>query len=187
MYPGKLGTFYLVDEMLRFYKVMSEKLPGSIFVVLTNDDPSALMEKAKAAGVEENKLRVIKAVPFEEMPKYIVMADAGIFFINSYKKIGSSPIKMGEFLASGVPVVINPGIGDTEELVRENNVGIVVTNFSDGHYSNAVDQLRALKEEGEALKERCRKTAEENLSLEKAVGSYAHIYEALNDSKAEKA
>jgi radical SAM superfamily enzyme YgiQ (UPF0313 family) len=180
MYPGKLGTFYLVDEMLDFYKVMAEKLPGSIFVILTNDDPSVLMQKAKAAGVEEDRLMVIRAVPFEEMPKYLAAADAGVFFINPYKKIGSSPIKMGEFLASGVPVVINPGVGDTEELVRENNVGVVVTGFSDGQYGDAIDRLRELKKEGEALRERCRKTAGENLSLQGAVISYARIYRALD-------
>jgi glycosyltransferase involved in cell wall biosynthesis len=186
MYPGKIGTFYLVDEMLHFYKAMSEKVPDSVFVVLTNDDPSALLKKAKAGGIVEDKLKVIKAVPFEEMPKYLSIADAGIFFINPYKKIGSSPIKMGEFLASGVPVIINPGVGDTEELVREGRVGVIVEKFSTTDYSSAIERLFELKNEGEGLRTRCRDVAGRNLSLKEAVGRYARIYESLVGAGSDK-
>jgi glycosyltransferase involved in cell wall biosynthesis len=94
---------------------------------------------------------------------------------------------MGEFLASGVPVIINPGVGDTEELVLENNVGVVVDEFNEDNYKKAFDRLRVLKEDGDALKERCRQTADRNLSLEYAVDRYARIYDALDRPTLEKA
>src|SRR3989338_10507935 len=41
MYPGKLGTFYMINEMLDFYKILSETIPDTTFFVVTNDDFSA--------------------------------------------------------------------------------------------------------------------------------------------------
>ncbi|MCM8761029.1 MAG: glycosyltransferase, partial [Candidatus Omnitrophica bacterium] len=133
----------------------------------------------RKTGIDIHRLRIIQGVPFENMPEYLRIADAGLFFINPYKKIGSSPIKLGEFLSSGVPVIINPGVGDTEEIVREGNVGVVVENFTADDYKKAVERLLILKEEGEVLRRRCRDIAKRYLSLDEAVTKYARIYDAL--------
>jgi len=50
IYPGKIGTFYLVDEMLDFYRAMAKAVPNAVFLVLTNDDTSALLKKASYKG-----------------------------------------------------------------------------------------------------------------------------------------
>ncbi len=180
MYPGKIGTFYFVKEMMDFYLKLSEAIPGAVFLVLTNDPPGPLLEMAKARALGEDRVRVITGLGFEDMPRHVRAADAGIFFINPYKKIGSSPIKMGEFLASGVPVIINPGVGDTEEMVRGNRAGVVVTDFSAPAYKGAVKELMALKDEGADLKTRCRDTASRHLSLAGGVEKYSGIYAALS-------
>lgn len=185
MYPGKIGTFYLMREMLDFYKTMLSAVPDAIFVILTNDDICTVSETAKELGIDDRRIKIIRSIQFDEMPRYMGIADAGIFFINSYKKIGSSPIKMGEFLASGVPVIINSGIGDTEELVRENNVGVIAERFDEAAYKDAIRQLLDLKKESDALKARCRDTARRYLSLDDAVAGYARIYDALRASNAE--
>lgn len=185
MYPGKIGTFYLMKEMLEFYKIMLSTVPNAVFVILTNDDTRAVSETAKGLGIDEQRIKILRGVRFDEMPRYMGIADAGIFFINSYKKIGSSPIKMGEFLSSGVPIIINPGVGDTEELARENNVGVVAKRFDEAAYKDAIRQFLELKKEGDALKKRCRDTARRYLSLDDAVAGYARIYDALCVSNTE--
>lgn len=182
VYPGKIGTFYLIREMFDFYKTAAEMVPRCIFLILTNDSAGKVLEIAAHAAVAKSAFRIIEGVNFDEMPRYIKAADAGIFFINSYKKIGSSPIKMGEFLACGVPVIINPGIGDTEELVMLNSVGVVVRRFDEESYRDGMDRILALKSEGELLRRRCRRVAAEYLSLEKGISRYRHIYNHLSDS-----
>ena len=185
MYPGKIGTFYFMKEMLEFYKMMLSAVPDAMFLILTNDDTSTVSEKAKELDIDERRIRIIRGVQFDEMPRYMRIADAGVFFINPYKKLGSSPIKMGEFLASGVPVVINPGVGDTEELVRENRVGVVIERFDEASYKDAIRQMLELKKEGDALRSRCRDAAKRYLSLDDAVAGYARIYDALCSSSTE--
>ncbi|MFA6078130.1 MAG: glycosyltransferase [Candidatus Omnitrophota bacterium] len=179
LYPGKIGTFYLLDEMLGFFKAIADIIPETVFMVITPDDPAIITERVHKLGIDMDRIKVVHNAPFDDMPRYMRLADAGIFFISAYNKLGSSPIKMGEFLASGVPVIINPGVGDTEEMVRENRVGVVVKNFSENDYLNAVEELCKLKSDGEGLKARCRKTAEDHLSYKDGVNKYAGIYNIL--------
>ncbi len=179
LYPGKIGTFYLIDEMLGFFKAMHNIVPETVFFAVTPDDPDILMGHARDIGVPVDKIKIVHNAPFDDMPRYMRLADAGLFFIKSYNKLGSSPIKMGEFLASGVPVIINPGVGDTEEMVRENRVGVVVQNFTENDYLNGIEELCKLKEDGEKLKARCRQTAKDHLSREDGVKKYTRIYNIL--------
>jgi len=182
MYPGKLGSFYFIDEMIGFFGSMLKIIPEAVFFTVTRDDPKIIMDKVAALNIPKDRIFIKTGVTFDEMPSYMRLADAGIFFINPYKKIGSSPIKMGEFLASGVPVIINPGIGDTEELVRANRVGVVVNKFDEKDFRSAVDELLKLREEGEGLRKRCRDTAERYLSKDEAVKKYAKIYGILGSA-----
>ena len=59
-----------------------------------------------------------------------------------------------------MPVIINSGIGDCDDIVLREKVGVVVSDFSSGVYEKAIKRLNGLFSEGEALRERCRSTAE---------------------------
>lgn len=180
MYQGKIGTFYFMDEMVDFFKVVSCVHPDSVLLMVTNDPVDGVMRRAASNGIGSDRIRSVRGVWFDDMPRYLEAADAGIFFINPLNKLGSSPIKMGEFLASGVPVIINPGIGDTEELVRDNRVGVVVKDFTKRSYESAFGELLRLKGEGDALRARCRETAGRYLSLEDGIDRYALLYGKLS-------
>lgn len=183
MYPGKLSTFYLVDCMLDFYLVLLENIPDALFFILTPDDPADLLSKADDRGIDRGRLKIFRNVKFELMPQYLRLADAGIFFINAYNKLGSSPIKLGEFLSSGVPVIVNPGVGDTEEVVRNDRVGVVVESFEGHSYVKAIADLFELKKEGNTLRERCRSVATKQLSLVSGSEKYYEIYSALVEER----
>lgn len=177
VYPGKIGTFYLVKEMIEFCAYASSVIPGLKFLILTQDNERHVRQRMGARL--DNKGVYFARPSFEEIPLLLRCASAGIFFINPYKKFGSSPIKLGEFLACGRPVIINSGIGDTEELVTENRVGVVVKNFSREEYSKRINELLELLKEGDELTRRCRSTAEKNLSLEMGAKRYLDIYRRL--------
>lgn len=177
MYSGKIGTFYLIEEMLDFFAFVSGKMPGSILAVLTQDDDALLIKMSEEKAIDPQRIKIIRPA-FEEIPAYLSAADYGLFFINPYKKFGSSPIKLGEFLSCGVPVIINPGIGDTEELVRGERVGIVVEKFTQAGYDQAVERLISFNSEPKAsLAQRCRRVAQERLSLELAAERYWRVYQ----------
>lgn len=178
MYLGKFGPLYLIDKILDYFLIYKMAVPNSQLLVATQDDPGYIYNICRHKDVNINNISVY-APEFDEIPKLISKSDCGIFFINPEKKFASSPVKMGEFLSCGVPVVTNRGIGDTEELISKNRVGVIVKDFSIEGYREASENLQSLLAERDALRYRCRKTAEETLSLHMGVTKYYDIYNTL--------
>ena len=181
-YLGKVGTWYLLGEMLDFFNVVSGLIPNACFTFMTHDEPESIYSLAKDKGIDASKIAV-RALKMQEIPDSLKESQAGIFFINPYKRYNSSPIKFGEYLASGMPVIINSGIGDCDDIVLREKVGVVVSDFSSGVYEKAIKELNGLLSEGEALRERCRSTAEKYFSLEMGIEKYRNIYIRLTRKK----
>lgn len=177
-YLGKIGKHYMLKEMLDFFKESLKILPNAKFMFITQNNSQTILDTASDRRLGSDKI-IIKSPVLKEIPFLISLAHAGIFFINPYKKFGSSPIKLGEFLSCGIPVVINSGIGDTAELVNTNKVGVVVTRFEHDDYSSGLSGILKLVSEGDMLNRRCRNTAEKYLSLESGVKKYASIYKNM--------
>ncbi|WP_373399074.1 hypothetical protein V8V91_04995 [Algoriphagus halophilus] len=58
-------------------------------------------------------------VPFKDIPIYLNAADFGISLRAPHPSIqGILPIKFGEYLMCGLPVIVSQGIGDLDELVQ---------------------------------------------------------------------
>lgn len=174
-YLGKVGTWYLIGEMLDFFKVVSGRIPNAYFTFLTHDDPESIYSIAKDRGVDVSRVAV-KALKMQEIPDSLNECQAGIFFINPYKRYNSSPIKFGEYLASGMPVIVNSGIGDCDEVVLKEKVGVVISDFSLKEYQRAAEELKSLISEGSRLTERCVQAAEKHFSLEMGTRKYLDIY-----------
>lgn len=178
VYLGKAGTWYLFDEMLDFFKVIKRYIPQSSFFIFTGSDHAHIRSIAIKKKISEQYFSVIKP-DNDKIPVLLTEASAGIFFINPYKRYNSSPVKFGEYLASGLPVIVNAGIGDCDEVIRQERVGVVVNEFSEHGYKSACEQLVKLLSEGDMLKKRCRETAEKYFSLEMGARKYGDIYKRL--------
>jgi glycosyltransferase involved in cell wall biosynthesis len=176
---GALGSWYLLDEMLDLVAAAVRRRDTARVLLLTEEDPRRALEGLDARGVPRSRIEV-RGVPHREVPAWISLASAGVLLIRTApSKRASAPTKLGELLACGVPVLISPGIGDTEELVTESRTGIVVRDVSPRGIAGALAELDRLRAEGEVLVRRCRETAERHLSLAAAVRGYAKLYEDI--------
>lgn len=178
VYVGRIGTWYLIAEMLDFFNVLSAHIPGLHFIFITHDDPGPLYSIARNKGINASKIAV-KKIETGKIPAFLREAGAGISFINPYKRYNSSPIKFGEYLASGIPVIINSGIGDCDEIILKEKVGVIINDFSFGAYEKAAEELNLFLSEGEALRQRCVEAAKKHLSLEMGVNKYLDIYRRI--------
>jgi glycosyltransferase involved in cell wall biosynthesis len=111
---------------------------------------------------------------------YIKLADAGIFFIKPcFSKRFSCPTKFAEYLACGLPLVINAGIGDTDKIVKDHNLGVVIDKFNKESYLLHTYQLLELIKERKIVSDRCKKAAGEKFSLDIGVSRYFDAYRSL--------
>lgn len=84
----------------------------------------------------------------------------------------------GEFLATGIPVVINDGVGDPGWIVSEHRVGVVVPDTSVADIEAALPVVeRVLRDP--LIGQRCRETARRYFDLKEGVEKYAALYERL--------
>lgn len=175
-YLGSIGTWYMLEEMIDFFKASREQDPAMYFLFITTDDREKIIEMANAKQVPSDFIRITEATR-EEVPFLLSAVDAGLFFIRpSFSKKASSPTKLAELLACGIPVITNAGIGDVDRLILENKAGILMTDLSFDEMKKTAKKLGDLKNAGA---EHYRKISLDNFSLEKGILAYEKIYRDL--------
>lgn len=180
VYVGKVGPRYLVAESFALFRAARAALGRAHLLVLSGDPPVRFEAVARQQGVEPGAFTVLRA-EHADVPRWLSAADAGLALIRPAGcERGSSPIKVAEYLATGLPVVVTDGIGDASELVRGRAVGVVVRGFDDGALRELVDRLRELWAEGDSLRQRCGAAAAECFDLDDVgCARYRRVYERL--------
>jgi len=87
------------------------------------------------------------------------------------------PTKIGEFLACGRPVVVNKGLGDMDQFLKEFDAGVIL----DGSKNNLVEsanKLVSLMMDPETPL-RCRALAEKYFSMERGSIKYLDLYSQM--------
>jgi len=131
-------------------------------------------------GLSDNRYTVKRAA-FHEVPAYLSAADAAIaFYKPTLSRLATSPVKVAEYLACGLPVVLNAGVGDSDALIRNERVGTVIENFTDAEYEQAATAIERFTAEPELIRRRAREVAERIFDV-RTVGAvrYARLYERV--------
>jgi len=175
-YVGSFGGWYLTDSMIDFFKTAREQRPETFLMILTQS--GGVAERLKAAGFGEEDFFVGK-VPPAEVPRYLAAADVAISFIKAcFSKLSSSPTKIPEYLGAGLPVISNKGIGDIDELITKERVGVLLDLDPHG-YRAALEEVEVLMEE-KHFAERSADIARNQFDLETIGGErYRRLYRSL--------
>ena len=178
-YTGSLGSWYLADEMADLIQAAREKDNSTFALILTQSAPEIMAERLKKRGFADKDFLVTK-VPHSEIPKYLSAADIAISFIKPcFSKLSSSPTKIAEYLASGLPIITNRGVGDVAEMIEKHQTGAVVEDFSRESYFESLHKIAELRQTNN-LYANCVKSAKEEFDLEKVGGArYRLLYKKL--------
>ena len=185
VYVGALGGWYLTSEMAEFVALAHERDPTIFALVLTQSSVQAEAFKSRLIqlGLSPDDYRV-GAVSPNEVAEYLAAADFAFCFIKpGYSKKASSPTKIGEFLASGLAVLCNAGIGDTDDLLISNRVGVVVETLGRESYIRALREVDELAADT-SLGQRCRAAAQKCFDLG-TIGSarYHRLYVSVTEQR----
>jgi glycosyltransferase involved in cell wall biosynthesis len=175
-YVGAFGGWYLTDETVDFFGSVKVRNPNTFALILTQSEPSTVEAKLRSRGYGDGDYLITKVSP-TELPEYLSAADVAVSFIKRcYSKQASSPTKNAEYLACGVPIVANRGVGDVDELIDANHIGVIVDELSADGYRVALDALNQLVD----VSDRCRQTARREFDLENVGGvRYRRLYERI--------
>ena len=179
LYIGSTTGFYLFDELVDFVLAMRETDPGVYLLVLTQRDVGEVTDLLIERGLTASDFSVRTVRP-AEVAAHAAAADVGLSCIRpTCSKRASSPTKIAEYLACGLPVVVSAGVGDLDSQIAAAGVGVLVHQLDEAGYRQAVDELEHLLLDP-GLAGRCRATAETLFGLE-TVGAarYLRLYDRM--------
>jgi glycosyltransferase involved in cell wall biosynthesis len=184
IYAGSVSGLYLLEEMCGFFLELKKRRADAFFRILTKHPAAETAKTFRELGIDENDFEVLSVKP-TEVGTYIRQASLAISFRKStFAQIAASPTKIPEYLAVGVAVVSNDGIGDTDALIENERVGVIVKDLSPAGYARAVDKALELLRD-ETLAQRCISVAHSRFDL-KTVGrnGYLNVYQKLANAAA---
>ena len=141
VYCGSLGPQYSWDEMIAIFEKSHQKNSNSKFLILTGN----LEYAHKRIPADLKNFIIVKNVPFEQVPTYLSAADVAFALREpKHSMIAISPIKLGEYLLMGIPTIASKGIGDSENLLKENSYCFLYNHYSSQSLGKAAEFIESL-------------------------------------------
>ena len=175
VYAGSIGTWYFTKQMIDCVLVWKSLIPNIKLLIITKDI-GALSQITNQYSENVNEIIIVKSSTYQNIPHYLSVAKAAIFFIKpSYSKIASSPTKMAECWAMDLPIITNSGSGDNDLYFKNNEGGVLINNFTTKDYENACKKYLEIS----LQKNNYRNIALANFDTEDAIKKYTDIYKSL--------
>jgi hypothetical protein len=169
-YVGSAGTWYVFDAVVKCFRHLLAISPNSRLLVVNRGEHALISDALLEAGVPPSSFELIRA-EHSEVPLAMARMDAAVFFYRPmFSKIATSPTRLGEFLACGIPCLTNSGVGDMTDILEGPGVGVAISSFDDSVLKTGVERLLALCVEPR-IADRCRSVAEAHFSTPKSFSS----------------
>jgi glycosyltransferase involved in cell wall biosynthesis len=173
---GALGGLYLTNEIADLLATARERDPMTFALFLSQTDRKVIEPLLLKRGFGPNDY-FIGRVPPAEIEGYLYASDVGLSIVKaSYATQSRSPTKIPEYLACGLPIIANEGVGDVDSLIDENGIGAILVDFDAAAYNSALGDIRKLGNIGDV----CRRVAIDKFDLETVGGlKYRRLYSKL--------
>lgn len=168
VYCGSLGAQYCLPEMIRLLEAVRKRRPAKLMIL--TGSPGYL---------EPGHGLLVFSLPPGEVPRYLGASDAGLAIRQQTPSMKAvSPVKLGEYLLCGLPVVASAGIGDSEGLLAGEPACLLLGDHSPASLESAarwVEQAAGDK----AVQNGARRLGLEKFGLEAGILSYKKALEEL--------
>lgn len=117
-YAGSLGAQYCPDQMIELAQSLRKQIPNLVFRIFTGDKTN-LNIAMDQSGVSDRSWIEVSRLPPEEMPAALMKCDLALALRQpAFSTQGVAPIKLGEYMLAGLPVIGTEGVGPVEPLIE---------------------------------------------------------------------
>ena len=171
VYAGSLGPQYCPDSMLSLFQLIRQSRPDSHFLVLSGS-PELMTHLVSTYDSSLASSMTVMRVDANDVPGWLAAADLGLAFREpTFSMQGVAPIKLGEYLLCGLPVVATHGVGDSHFI--DENSGFLVNGCDSETLESVADWfIHKVLPSRDRYRTHCRSVGVEHFSLESSVDAY---------------
>jgi glycosyltransferase involved in cell wall biosynthesis len=189
VYVGKLGGRYPTRAMVELFAAARRRLPGLRWQILTQSDTAELETHARRLSIAE--AIDIGRVEYCGLRRALERADMAMCLNRADRSaVATSPTKIADYLAAGLPVVASLGTGDVDRILSDPEdgagsgakfepVGILIDERDPCEIERGACEIARLMHDP-TIKDRCRRAAAYQFDLE-TVGwaRYQRLYSTI--------
>jgi glycosyltransferase involved in cell wall biosynthesis len=158
IYAGKFGGLYLSQEAFAIFRQAANIFEKFFLIILSPNEKSSIERLLRNHGFSEKDFYVGVA-SHDDVPKFLSASDlAFATYKPSPSKRFLSPIKVGEYWACGLPVLLTDAIGDDADIINDSNCGATFL-LNDASVCSALKKIKDQLTDA-TIRERCIRLAE---------------------------
>lgn len=144
IYVGKYGDLYYKEEAFAIYKQCFDSKPHFRLIILSPQPKEEILQYLEQNQIDKAKVHVA-SVLHNEVPQYLSAADFAFATIKSYPSARyCSPVKIGEYWANGLPVLLTEGVGDDSDIIKTEGGGATFNLQEEGSLERALQQIQQI-------------------------------------------
>jgi len=183
IHTGTVSGWYDFDSELALVKAMMIEDEDVHFLVLNKSEQPFIQQMFDKDEMPEERV-AISSSSFDEVHKYLNIADASLFLIKpSYSKQASAPTKFAENVACRLPSITNGNVGDMGFYLDRYDVGTVINvDTLDEELEVVAKELLDHMKNSVVKEDEYKTLFDEHFDKNMAVRKYQTIYEKLTNA-----
>ena len=176
-FVGSLKPWHGIDRLVAAFGRLREVVPNAHLLVIGEGPLRSEIERA-ADQLGEGHVTLTGAVPHEEVPRWLALADVAVAPYPDLDDFYFSPLKVVEYQAAGLPVVASR-IGHITRQIEDGKTGLLVDPADEADLVRAIVRLHEDPELRRRLAKRARRHVKENGSWEAVAKRVVHSLERV--------
>ncbi len=170
---GSLGPQYFPAQQADIVAALLQHDPQAHAVFLTAQH-AQILQLLRDRGVDVRRV-IAQRVPAAEVPRWLAAADVGLALRQaSFSQRAVCPLKVGEYLLSGLPVIATTGVGDLDQQLAD-DLSLLIPDIHAMNPQHVAEWICGNAPASLRVQERCRAIGLAYFSLEAAVRGYQQL------------
>ena len=183
VYSGGLGSWHDPKYLSKMFGEIKKRIPKSKFLILTSYNKINLVNIFKNDGLSKSDYLIFN-LRQEEVPEYLISVDFGVVPLKNIKNDPAMQLiartmiglKVSEYLACGLPIIMNPDIKGLGSLMKKHKIGVY---FYNKRLNETFKNIGKLIDNYSEAQNDCLYVAHKHFNLSSAAIQYVNIYSGL--------
>lgn len=171
LFSGTFNDYYDLDLSRLFMQQIGKRVSVETHWARPSESRRSRIEVGETKVFPSSQIGMAELIPNYSFGVSVCKLDAGPSLT------AAMPTKIGEFLACGRPMVVNKGLGDMDQFIKEFDAGVVLDGSPENLEESATKLVDLVLDPETPL--RCRALAEKYFSMEKGANKYLDLYSRM--------